>query len=233
MKKPVVLITAILLITMNLSIGKAADSISKSEFSIHNGTKFGMPSSEVRSIEKSNGVELTDIDSRWDDDAVTSFFTQPRISLAGRDEGEVSYVFSDDALVYVNYWLNIDDKNADEMADDFNELLEALVNKYGMPDYYLYNRTSSSLPREYYCQTTQVLALTESDENYKAINYAQWEIDCGDGSGILIDFYLYFYNSEFRSFFSEGINYTWFDEAIFSSTMEGEIDRQKQMNDDI
>ncbi len=223
--------TLVFIILCPLSMAK--ESISKDEFTIHNGTKFGMSSESVRTTEAEKGVVLTDLDSRWSEEGVTSFFTRPRISLAGRNEGEVTYVFKNDELVYVSYWFNTDGMSSDAIAQDYSELMEAFMKKYGSPDFDIDSGTASKLPKEKYCHTAQVLQLSEKSENYKPIDYRQWQIDCEDGSGILVELYLYKYNSKSHPFVSEGVHYTWYDSSEYSSLQKAEEDRQKQMNDDI
>ena len=227
------LIIWVLVVTIGCSVCYADGVQQKDAFTLHNGTVFGMTSDEVRSIETGNGITLTDLNSRWDEEGITSFFTQPRISLAGRDEGEVSYVFSNDELVYVSYWFNTDGMDSTAIANDYTELLTAYITKYGMPDFEMTEGTSSKLPRTKYCQTTQVLALSDTSENYQPINYCQWQIDFDDGSGVLIELYLYAYSSSYSSFVSEGVSYTWFDASEYISVAADEAARQAQMNSDI
>jgi len=187
-----------------------------------------MSSDEVREIEQSNGVILTDLDTRGSE-LITSFFTRPRIPLAGRKEGEVEYVFYDDKLTYMSYWFNTDGESSSKIADDYTATSIALITKYGEPTYSKSDGTSSDLPSDIYDRNSQIKSL---GENYNIIDYNQWEITLANDTGVLIEQYLYAYKSDYSAFTSEGITYTWFDADTFSSGKYKEIDQQ-QLADDI
>lgn len=177
------------------------------EFTLHNGTKFGMTLSEILNKEQKEGY-FTGIS---EDSTEQLLITRGGV-FAGRENGNMVYALDDDGkLVQFHYFFQ------DASLDDFNSLNSSLITKYGNPDYSSEMGNSFDVEAKWYpgsddrgimTITTGQAPITGASINgtrtrsffmnfsgvniynywdYDCIKYAQWVIRSNDGSAILID----------------------------------------------
>ena len=102
----------------------------ESEFTIHNGTKFGMSKEEIISLEKASGFQLHDTK------AVVAAVPGAHIisangKIASIENSDIYYFFDkDDSLYSVFYWLSMSNAN----SNDYNTVEDSLIKKYGNPN---------------------------------------------------------------------------------------------------
>ena len=120
-------------------IGSVSSSFAEESFSVRGGVDFGMSLEEVQDIEEKNGFTTSSTDDR-------KYLFVKSISLAGFDNGSISYNFgSDNSLSYFDYYWKdrYDDSSSNNTFDRYDDsdiwqkyeeqyksLSEALSNKY-------------------------------------------------------------------------------------------------------
>lgn len=137
MKKRLSAILSALLVFCSLSFAYA------DEFTLHNGTKFGMTMEEVSSIEKEKGYEVEETTARYifvnKEDGETYSGPAPVLkisgSMAGVPDSTLYYYFEDDKLFAVLYEFQNRDEEHNGIYtsltySDYDEIQSSLEKKY-------------------------------------------------------------------------------------------------------
>ena len=186
------IISLVLMVAMLISISAFAED----EFTLHNGTKFGMTVEEVINQEMMNGytvVKSEDFDGLYGEGII-----------AGRSPSALRFFFDDEAergMVQCNYvFFTTSETN-------FNNMNDQLIKKYGEPTYtaendtfcpvpikyqpYRYGLYAASCPYTYRSLTENTFSTSDGSFQYyfayECPLYSQWLIPQTDGGAILID----------------------------------------------
>lgn len=182
-------------------------ALADEEFTLHNGTKFGMTLGEILDVEQKEGY-FTGIS---EDSTEQLLITRGGV-FAGRENGNMVYALDEDGkLVQFHYFFQ------DASLDDFNSLNSSLVTKYGNPDYSSEMGNSFDVEAKWYPGPDDrgIMTLTTGQApitgasidgtytraffmsfagidtysywDYDCNKYAQWIIQLNDGSAVLID----------------------------------------------
>lgn len=116
------IIGIILIITILFSTLAFAEE----EFTLHNGTKFGMEPSEVEKIEAENGLTL-EIEADENEGVHSCFYLHGETKIANCDSTAIWYKFKDDALYQLLYRFDGD--------DSYIGIENSLIIKYGETAY--------------------------------------------------------------------------------------------------
>ena len=151
-------IICVLLVVMMLM----GTTFAEEEFTLHNGTKFGMTSEEVVSLEKKNGVSVENdvwfwfwsdnniqmaLEKEYDEvndslyeeymkeheDELTCKRYAAKTTVANIPNASISYDFYNNALFHMRYSF-VNYESAFE-ADEFITIEQGLTNKYGATEY--------------------------------------------------------------------------------------------------
>lgn len=172
--KKLVFVSAVLAMLLVVS-----GCFAESEYTIHNGTKFGMSSSEVVSLEKSSGFTLAGEDLFSGTEA--SKILKGEGKIAGVDDSEVLYLFDkNDKLYSAIYalppWFKTLRK---DLSSVYNSVETALVNKYGTPDesWVLIANKIGYEPLNYFWSSV---------EGNPMPSYSSWLVEQEDGTCVVI-----------------------------------------------
>ncbi len=99
-------------------------AFAEEEFTLHNGTKFGMTTEEVSEMESSNG-------NYFNDNGYGSLVSTHN-TVAGQPNTTISYVFRDGKLFSMQYEFEFDN---DDYTSQYNTIEEGLIKKYGETTY--------------------------------------------------------------------------------------------------
>lgn len=192
------IISLALMLVMLFSVSAFAE-----EFTLHNGTQFGMSLQDVAATELSKGFSVSP-----EGDGLYGEGT-----IAGRSHAAVRYFFDDhDKLVHCDYFIFLDQQNSSSNGD-YASTNGSLVSKYGTPvateetgaplsansrffpsvqglfkmDDTGYPVTGESISGEIYA-----VPISDDGKNAKLViyecpRYSQWLIEQADGTAILID----------------------------------------------
>lgn len=112
------ILSFVLMLTMLFSVSAFAE-----EFTLHNGTKFGMSMQGVADAELSKGFSVSP-----EGDGLYGEGT-----IAGRSPSAVRYFFDEnEKLVHCDYFIFLDQHNSSNNGD-YASTNESLISKYGTP----------------------------------------------------------------------------------------------------
>lgn len=144
------------------------------EFTLHNGTKFGMTIDEVTEIESSKGFSLTSNNSHL----------SGRGTIAAQSDSSIDYFFGDDNRLYrMSY--DFSDINC------FYDIEKNLIAKYGETEYS--SDTLKEYPTIYTYSFGKPVPMSSYSLGYTNVNrdsYSQRVIKVNDTQYVLIDHYV-------------------------------------------
>ncbi len=191
-------ISLVLMIAMLFSVSAFAE-----EFTLHNGTKFGMSMQDVADAELSKGFSVSP-----EGDGLYGEGT-----IAGRSPSAVRYFFDEnEKLVHCDYFIYLNQQNSSNNGD-YTSTNESLISKYGTPvateetgtPLAVYSDLSPSVKGLFKMDDTgypvtgesisgEIYTVPIGDDGknaklvmYECPRYSQWLIEQADGTAILID----------------------------------------------
>lgn len=193
------IISLVLMVAMLFAVSALAEE----EFSLHNGTKFGMSMQEVSDTELSKGFSVSP-----EGDGLYGEGT-----IAGRSPAAVRYFFDENAqLEHCDYFIYLNQQNSSNNGD-YDSTNESLIGKYGTPvatetsgtplsvksnfspsvkglfkmDNTGYPVTGESISGEIYTVPIGNDGANAKLVMYECPRFSQWLIEQADGTSILID----------------------------------------------
>lgn len=192
------IISLALMVTMLFSVSAFAE-----EFTLHNGTKFGMSMQDVAAAELSKGFSVSPEGDGLYGEGI----------IAGRSPSAVRYFFDEnEKLVHCDYFIFLDHQNSSNNGN-YASTNESLISKYGTPiatketgtslsvhsdfspsvkglfamDNTGYPMTGESISGEIYTVPIGSDGKNAKLVMYECPRYSQWLIEQADGTAILID----------------------------------------------
>lgn len=133
--KKAVSILLIALFILGITVNAICEGTAVEDYSLHNGTKFGMTKDEVIQIEADAGFELKPY-------AGTDYMLFGGGTIAGVPNSQIYYHFDGDGKLFqMRYSLNAGYHKSEE---DYNKINQMLVEKYGETQYS--SKTNKNLP---------------------------------------------------------------------------------------
>ncbi len=183
-----------MLCVMLVALMLMGTAFAEKEFTLHNGTKFGMTLEEVRQLEQETidgplnakwGITLKNYESN-------GYLLGMRAVIAGYDNTSLCYGFIDNKLVAMYYGFKTD---ANTIFDEYYNIEQGLVKKYGEAEYSSTN--GLSLPTvqiyptasfiDYITPGSDCLIPNHAIGNNVRDMYSHRILPIGEGTYILID----------------------------------------------
>ena len=169
-------------------------------FKLHNGITFGMSRSEVKKIEGDEGFTTEDVEDKTygsknygkPDPKYLNVYGR----IAGIDDSRILYYFDDSKLFFCRYFFSdgATNKSNEVVAADYVMISNALIEKYGEPEYTKKNGYKLYFGGHYKNQLVTGLDEVEFDKKCgdfsELADYEQWLLKQPDGSYVLIDHYI-------------------------------------------
>ena len=211
-------IICVLLVVMML-MGTA---FAEEEFTLHNGTKFGMSGDDIVSLESEAGIYLSE------DEAPYGKVYEAKTTVAGVHDTALSYMLWNDELYCMTYSFTED--NPDFSFDEYFNIENGLIQKYGETQYS--SQTQQSIPSRMPYKTTKLI--DKEVPNYHSLGvwkddmYSQRLVPLSDGSYVFIIHQVYSYywadRMVYQYFHKLSYNYLLPEEADEYLKIMGQID---------
>ena len=220
-------------------------AFAEEEFTLHNGTKFGMSPNEVIELESSCNVVISEKPGPHER-------YLGKASVAGQSNTEIYYDFANGKLFQMEYCFFIHSGSMNE--DSFISIESGLTKKYGETPYcsstnqslnsirisdpkYLPYDSSMAFVQPYIGYAGDKSSSSETYSVYERLNYSQRILPLDDNSYVLIDHYLFTftkYNSQSNAIvagpdYSHILVYTLLSETEANQM----LDENKPSNDDL
>lgn len=195
MKKTFGVLLALLLVIVMLPLYACAEETTMEDFTLHNGTKFGMSPQEIVDTEAEHGF-IVEFDKN---SKMGSVYGNGRVA---NFDCHVSYKCPENSMITMVYDFqhkDIDSANYSEYVIRFNTIEEGLIKKYGATDYS--SQTGFSFPKvgsfgknykdDYpFCGGKNVTGSKFDMEGIRE-EYSHRLIELSDGNYVLIDHVVY------------------------------------------
>jgi len=206
-------------------------AIAEEEFSVRNGIKFGMKSTEITAKEKEDGNDTIFLDE-------SNALAVRDITVAGIANSNINYFLdSDDALYSINYDLASSTKYKDNSfyESDFSTIEKLMKEKYGAPDLSSKKGDTMAVRGKTMESALKLMAIAYSSDLYcKKKESSKWLIMNDDGSYLKIEHALFRIGKDaFGYKYGHFIGYQLFSSDEVKEKIESHDAEQADIDDDL